>query len=136
MILYLLNGAFPYVKLPSSFYESKKMIKRLGLSYDKIDACPNHCMLYWGTSEDKNRDKCKKCNTSRYISNENDVGANDVSDDQQKMKSKPTKVLRYFPLIPRLRRLYTCSKTAELLKWHATKANLDGLLQHRRDGKA
>ncbi|XP_060202488.1 uncharacterized protein LOC132630922 [Lycium barbarum] len=136
MILDLLKDAFPHAKLPSSFYESKKMIKRLGLGYDKIDACSNHCMLYWGSSEDKKRNKCKKCNTSRYNSNENDVGANIVIDDQQKKKPKPAKVLRYFPLIPRLRRLYMCSKTAELLKWHATKANPDELLRHPRDGKA
>ncbi|KAM3216560.1 hypothetical protein P3L10_026001 [Capsicum annuum] len=111
------------------------MIKRLGLSYDKIDACPSHCMLYWGTPEDINRDKCKKCNTSRYISEINDVGTNAEIDDQQKRKPKPAKVLRYFPLIARLRKLYMCSTTAKLLKWHATKANLDGLLRHPKDGK-
>ncbi|XP_055800323.1 uncharacterized protein LOC129869708 [Solanum dulcamara] len=136
MILDLLKDAFPQAKLPSSFYESKKMIKKLGLSYNKIDGCPNHCMLYWGSSGDENRDKCKVCNTSRYISDENGVGANVVIDDQHRKKRKPAKVLRYFPLIPRLKRLYMCSKTAELLKWHATKANPDGLLRHPRDGKA
>ncbi|XP_049387643.1 uncharacterized protein LOC125851943, partial [Solanum stenotomum] len=136
MILDLLRDVFPHAKLPSSFYESKKMIKKLGLGYDKIDACPNHCMLYWGSSEDESRDKCKVCNTSRYMSNENDIGANVVIDDQHRKKPKPAKVLRYFPLIPRLKRLYMCSKTTELLKWHATEANSDGLLRHPRDGKA
>ncbi|KAH0704352.1 hypothetical protein KY285_018630 [Solanum tuberosum] len=112
------------------------MIKKLGLGYDKIDACLNHCMLYWGSSENESRDKCKVCNTSRYMSNENDIGANVVIDDQHRKKPKPAKVLRYCPLIPRLKRLYMCSKTAELLKWHATEANPDGLLRHPRDGKA
>ncbi|KAM3303451.1 hypothetical protein P3S67_014481 [Capsicum chacoense] len=96
MIHDLLNDAFPHAKLPSPFYESKKMIKRLGLSYDKIYACSNHCMIYWGSPEDMNRDKCKKCNTSKYIPNENNVGTNVEIDDQHKRKVKPAKVLRYF----------------------------------------
>ncbi|KAK6803029.1 hypothetical protein RDI58_000813 [Solanum bulbocastanum] len=32
--------------LPNSYYEAKKIIKELGLSYDKIDACTNNCLLY------------------------------------------------------------------------------------------
>ena len=46
MIIDLLNDAFPHARLPTSFYEAKKMIKCLGLSYEKIHACPNNCMLY------------------------------------------------------------------------------------------
>ncbi|KAM3216535.1 hypothetical protein P3L10_025976 [Capsicum annuum] len=94
MTLDLLKNAFPHAKLPSSFYESKNMIKRLGLSYDKIDACLNHCMIYWGSPEDMNRDKCKKCNISRYIPDENNLGTNVEIDDQHKRKLKPAKVLR------------------------------------------
>nr|XP_016454278.1 PREDICTED: uncharacterized protein LOC107778517 [Nicotiana tabacum] len=33
--------------LPDSYYEAKKVIRHLGLSYKKIDACKNDCMLYW-----------------------------------------------------------------------------------------
>lgn len=33
--------------LPNSYYKAKKIIKELGHSYDKIDACTNDCMLYW-----------------------------------------------------------------------------------------
>lgn len=33
--------------LPKSYYETKNIIGELGLNYDKIDACPNDCMLYW-----------------------------------------------------------------------------------------
>ncbi|GMI94850.1 hypothetical protein HRI_003154300 [Hibiscus trionum] len=28
--------------------DMKKMIKDLGLGYEKINSCPNDCMLYWG----------------------------------------------------------------------------------------
>lgn len=46
MILDLLKDVFLHAKLPSSFYELQKVIKKLGLGYEKIDSCPNHCMLY------------------------------------------------------------------------------------------
>jgi hypothetical protein len=134
MIIELLNDVFPHAKLPKSFYEAKTMIKSLGLSYDKIHACPNNCMLYWGSLEDEKRDTCKMCYTSRWKTNEGVV--NDVIVGQTKKKPKPAKILRYFPLIPRLQRLYMCSKTAELLKWHAKAENPDGLLRHPRDSKA
>ncbi|KAI9071962.1 hypothetical protein K1719_046073 [Acacia pycnantha] len=63
-VLELLRDAFPDADIPSSFYEAKKIINRLGLNYQKIDACPNDCMLYWG--EDDRRETCKKCHTSRF----------------------------------------------------------------------
>ncbi|KAI9111224.1 hypothetical protein K1719_017835 [Acacia pycnantha] len=59
-----LRDAFPDADIPSSFYEAKKIINRLGLNYEKIDACPNDCMLYWG--EDDRRETCKKFHTSRF----------------------------------------------------------------------
>ncbi|KAI9125251.1 hypothetical protein K1719_003867 [Acacia pycnantha] len=58
MILELLCDAFEHAKIPSSFYEAKKTITKLGLDYQKIHACPNNCMLYWGV-EDENRQSCK-----------------------------------------------------------------------------
>lgn len=47
MLLDLLIDAFPEgVQLPKNIYETKKVILQLELSYDRIDACPNDCMLY------------------------------------------------------------------------------------------
>jgi len=46
MIFELLTDAFEYAKFPSSFYEAKKVIQKLGLNYTKIDVCPKTCMLY------------------------------------------------------------------------------------------
>ena len=34
-------------KLVESFYASKKMMKGLGMGYEKIDACHNGCMLFY-----------------------------------------------------------------------------------------
>nr|KYP44931.1 hypothetical protein KK1_033565 [Cajanus cajan] len=123
MILELLKDAFEYANIPNSFYEAKKVIYKLGLNYTKIDACPRNCMLYWG--EDKNLETCKHCKKSRW----KQKGTNGK-------KKLPAKVLRYFPLKPRLQRLFMCSKTAKSMRWHALNSNPDGLLRHPRDGKA
>ncbi|GJR78934.1 hypothetical protein Tco_0149719 [Tanacetum coccineum] len=49
----------------------------------------------------------------------------------------PRKVLRYFPIIPRLQRLYKSSHTAKEMIWHATgKCTEPGKMQHPVDGRA
>ncbi|KAG6405745.1 hypothetical protein SASPL_133339 [Salvia splendens] len=50
MLLDLLREVFPdaIVGLPKSYYEAEKLMKKLGLGYEKIHACPNDCTLYWG----------------------------------------------------------------------------------------
>ena len=53
--------------LPNSCHEVKKTISSLGLTYEKIHACPNDCMLYR-----KHRAKDEAyyvCSTSRWKSN-------------------------------------------------------------------
>ena len=96
MILELLADAFDYAKIPSSFYEDKKIINKLGLHYTKIDACPNDCMLYYG--EDKDREFCTKCNESRWKKTKKSIS---IVGATKKQKKVPAKVLRYFPLKPR-----------------------------------
>ena len=54
----------------------------------------------------------------------------------RKKNKIPAKVLRYFPLKPRLQRLFLSSKTAEDMRWHATDTNNDGMLRHPRDSEA
>lgn len=39
--------------VPNSFYEEKKLLSKLGLHYEKIHACPNDCMIYWGENEEE-----------------------------------------------------------------------------------
>lgn len=81
-------------KLPDSYYESKKILKDLGLSYQKIDACINDCMLYWRENEELNA--CKFCGASRWKSDKRN------GEDKCKKNGKkiPQKTLRYFPLKP------------------------------------
>ncbi|PKA53129.1 hypothetical protein AXF42_Ash009859 [Apostasia shenzhenica] len=90
-------------KLPSNYYETKKLMKGLGLAYEKIDACSNNCMIYYGSQV--NDMQCSICNFPRY---KPQVG---------KGKLVPHKVLRYLPLTPRLQRLYMSSHTAEYMIW-------------------
>ena len=48
MLLKSLHRAFNFdLSFPKNFYEIKKYTKMLGLDYVKIDACVNHCALFW-----------------------------------------------------------------------------------------
>lgn len=46
------------------------------------------------------------------------------------------KVLRYFPLKPRLQRLFMSSETSKLMRWHHEERNKDGVLRHPVDSEA
>ena len=59
------------------------------MSYEHIDACKNDCALFWKKNE--NLDKCSVCEASR------------CKDSCAQGKKIPHKVLRYFPLTPRLK---------------------------------
>ncbi|KAL0287797.1 UNVERIFIED_CONTAM: hypothetical protein Sangu_2676700 [Sesamum angustifolium] len=50
--------------LPSNYYNTKKMIRDLGLPVEKIHACRNGCMLYW--KDDIDMEYCKFCGDPRY----------------------------------------------------------------------
>jgi hypothetical protein len=41
-------------KLPKDIYLSKKLVKGLGMDYEKIDVCQNSCMLFWKEHKDEN----------------------------------------------------------------------------------
>ena len=116
--------------LPDSYYEVKKMTKDLGLFYEKIDSCVNGCMLYW--NEDVKLDTCKVCGASKWKSDKRN------SEDKYRSNGKrmPQKTLRYFPLKPRLQRLYISSKTISLMRWHHDKRRKDGIMWHATDSLA
>ncbi|XP_074265102.1 uncharacterized protein LOC141587520 [Silene latifolia] len=102
--------------LPNRTYAAKKILRGIGMKYVKIHACPNDCILY--RKEYENLSHCPVCNEWRY----------------KKKEGIPVKVLWYFPIIPRLRRLFANKEDAKLLTWHnSTKAN-DGKLRHPADG--
>nr|GFA15389.1 hypothetical protein [Tanacetum cinerariifolium] len=74
--------------------------------YESIHACEHDCCLFRG-DDNKDLDFCPVCNTSRW------------KDSNTPGKKVPKKVLRYFPIIPRLQRLYKSSHTAKEMIWHA-----------------
>ncbi|KAF3626734.1 putative cysteine-rich repeat secretory protein 55-like [Capsicum annuum] len=47
----------------------------------------------------------------------------------------PGKVLRYFPLVPKLKRLFMCSNTIDSLRRHVEERSKDEKLRHPADGK-
>jgi len=111
MLIKLLGDVFPQImEFPSSYYETKKMINNLGLGYVKIDACPNDCILYWGELLEK--DSCYVCGVSRWKTVKGKEGMTCEGSSNAKV-GEPARVMHYFPLIPRLRRIYMSSKSAK-----------------------
>jgi len=105
--------------LPRTFYKAKCLLKNLGLSYNSIHACRDGCCLF--RKELEHQAECPICHKSRYIDNS---------------KTIPVKVLRHFPLIPRLRRMYSCTRLAELMKWHIGGKSKDKVMRSVVDSKA
>ncbi|XP_042950337.1 uncharacterized protein LOC122282453 [Carya illinoinensis] len=121
MVLKLLKSAFPTALLPEDYNDARQLKRGLGFSYTKIHVCPNDCILFWKEYEDK--DQCPKCKSSRWVS----------------LTSKhrvPQKVMRYFPLMPRLQRLYMSKKTAQAMRWHKEQRIDDSsCMRHPADSK-
>ncbi|XP_015168561.1 uncharacterized protein [Solanum tuberosum] len=115
--------------LPNSYYEAKKIIRELGLSYNKIDACTNDCMLYW--KEDSLLDFCKICGASRWKMN-----THTGETKNKKGKKIASKSLRYFPLKSRLQRLFMSTKTSSLMTRHKDERTNDGIMRHSADSMA
>ncbi|KAG6527843.1 hypothetical protein ZIOFF_009977 [Zingiber officinale] len=121
-------------QVPKSFYEAKKLISSLGLHYEKIHACPNDCMIYWGRNE--NEQACKVCNLPRW-KNLQKSSRRSYKGGKKRLEVKiPAKVFWYFPLKPRLQRLFMSSKTSENMQWHFKKRVSDGNLRHPADSRA
>ncbi|KAL0433360.1 UNVERIFIED_CONTAM: hypothetical protein Slati_2670300 [Sesamum latifolium] len=111
--------------LPLDYYNTKKLIKDLGLPMEKIDECKNGRMLYW--KDDIDLDLRKFYGTARYkptrVHNPNG-------------KKTPYAVLRYLPITPHLQRLYVSKITAEQMTWHATHQMEEGSMVHPSDAEA
>lgn len=107
--------------LPNSIYEVQKIIKDLGLDYVKIDACVNNCILY--KKEYAGLEQCPKCGEKRWIVKKGEDIGDEVASTKLNKRNKriPRKILRYFPIIPRLQRLFMTKQIAEDMRWHKTK---------------
>ncbi|KAI5423193.1 hypothetical protein KIW84_046256 [Lathyrus oleraceus] len=55
--------------LPTSFYDAKRLVSKLGLEVRKIDCCTNGCMLFYDNefgTNDGSLEECKFCKSPRY----------------------------------------------------------------------
>ena len=76
-------------------------------------------------------DSCHVCNACQYKIPRDDPG--DVEGMHVK-KRVPAKVMWYFPLIPRLKRLFMNKTNAKLMRWHKEEHKQDNILRHPADG--
>ncbi|XP_020245318.1 uncharacterized protein LOC109823444 [Asparagus officinalis] len=124
-LLELLKDLLPEDNLvPKTWYEAKKVMDEMGLKCNKIHACCNDCVLFRGEYENLN--SCPVCKESRWKQRRED----------SRGKNVPIKILRHFPLIPRLQRLYMSKKTAVDMTWHHNAPREDGKMSHPRDSEA
>ncbi|XP_042942614.1 uncharacterized protein LOC122276775 [Carya illinoinensis] len=122
MLLDLLRSSFPDALLPQSYEESRSLERGLGFKYDKIHACPNDCILFW--KENAALNECPVCKASRWMPNAH--GSRVI----------PQKVLRHFPLKPRLQRLFMSAKIAGDMRWHKEQRAIeDTSMRHPTDSE-
>ncbi|XP_024004033.1 uncharacterized protein LOC112081506 [Eutrema salsugineum] len=108
--------------LPTSTDDMKNFLKVFGFGYDVIHACKNDCILY--RKQYENKVSCPRCNASRW--------ERDKHTGEEK-KGIPAKVLRYFPIKDRFKRMFRSTRMAESLQWHFNIASEDGTMQHPVD---
>jgi hypothetical protein len=129
-LLQILQLALPNgSNIPRTFVEARKTIAKLGLRYEKIHVCPNNCQLY--RKDKKNDDFCSKCGASRWKNKPDKTSLT----KKERRKATPNKVLRYFPIKPRLKRLFMNKETAKLTRWHDEERTKDGALRHPADSE-
>ncbi|KAI5318167.1 hypothetical protein L3X38_037875 [Prunus dulcis] len=107
--------------IPTSMYEAKKTLCALGLSYEKMHACPNDCILY--RKEYEYSTNCPTCGISRWKEGKDSILKEGV----------PAKVVWYFPPIPRFKRMFQSHETAKSLTWHAARKSIDSQMSHPAD---
>ncbi|CAM8979379.1 unnamed protein product [Rhodiola kirilowii] len=107
---------------PGSYKDVKKVLRNMGMGYETIHACEHGCVLSY--KEFKDQLSCPVCGEARYT--------------QFGSKSKvPKKTVKYFPLTPRLQRLYMSPHIASQMRWHANRNETDPeYIRHPADGES
>jgi hypothetical protein len=84
-----------------------------------------------------NLDKFPTCDESRWKETGGTEKDDPVdSESGKRQKRFPRKILRYFPVIPRLQRLYMRASTSKLMRWHEEELVNDGKMRHPTDSLA
>lgn len=122
-LLQILIHMFPRDNVLHKLLRSiKKFLETFQMEYEKIHACENDCCLF--RKKCKDLDNCPKCSASRWEKNEE---TNEIK------KGAPVKVVRYVPIIPRFKRMFSLEKMAEDLRWHFHNKSNDGKMRHLID---
>jgi hypothetical protein len=109
LLTYLARDLLPSSNcLPRTAYEVKTMIRKLGLQHERIHCYPNGHVFYREGTPTVDLDKCPTCDCSKYVTGSNNV---------------PISVLRYFPIIPCLQRMFKCPEVAKLMEHHSSAAS-------------
>ena len=119
-VLDLFRKALPTPSsVPKNFYEAKKYVRDLGFEGEKIHVCVNDCILYRNKYAYHTHCPNNRCKAPRF------------------KKKVPQKVVRYFPLIPRLQRLFIDKQVASDMRWHKEKrVHDDNIVRHPADTEA
>ncbi|XP_020258143.1 uncharacterized protein LOC109834511 [Asparagus officinalis] len=112
-------------ELLDSAVSIKSFLKIFDMGYEKIHACVNDCCLFRKKYEEL--DYCPTCGASRWKINKR---------SKEIRKGVPVKVLRYFPIIPRFKRMFRSSQMAKDLRWHFDNKSTDGKMRHPVDSLA
>ena len=86
--------------LPESYGQAHLRLKQHLTDMEVYDCCPNDCLLF--RNQYATFDHCPKCRNDRFIPN----------------TKQAYKKFKYLPLLPRLRRMFSCSKVSEMIQEH------------------
>jgi hypothetical protein len=123
-ILELLSSSLKNVTgLPKPYNDLKSLLRKPGFGYESIHVCKYDCALFWKDHEED--DHCPICGYTRWKVN------------KEGRKKVPHKVLRYFPIIPRLQRLFISKQQAQYARWHKEKrVPVENEMRHPANGEA
>ena len=107
--------------MPPTRRDAKKLLTSMGMDYHRIHACRNDCILF--RNEYEHMLECPVCRSKRY--REDVVG-----------EAIPVKVLRHFPIIPRIKSMFRCKSIASLMTWHQSSRSTDEVLRVPADSLA
>ncbi|WVZ53439.1 hypothetical protein U9M48_004382 [Paspalum notatum var. saurae] len=128
-LLKLLSWLLPKPNfVPANTYQVKKVVSPLTMGFERIHACPNHCILYRGKYE--NLDKCPTCGAGHY--KRKDIFQDD--DEASTNGKKRKKNSWYLNPIDRLRRIFANPAFAKLMRWwFCERTKDDKMLSHPAD---
>lgn len=117
--------------LPTSFYDAKRLVSKLGLKVRKIDCCISGCMFFYDNefgTNDGALEECKFCKSLRYKIRSKAIN--------HKQKRVVVKSLFYLSIIPKLKGMFASMHNASQMTWHHTNKISSCIMRHPSDGEA